>query len=45
MTTEAAPAGGPPDAPDEPGGPGLDWDAFDRERERWADRRTPAGTA
>lgn len=39
------PGGGPPDEPGGPGGPGQDWDAFDREREGWADRRTPAGAA
>lgn len=34
---------GPP--PDGPGPPGPDWEAFDRERRDWADRRTPAGAA
>jgi hypothetical protein len=36
--------GGPQPPPDAPGGPGLDWDAFDREREGWGRPRTPAGT-
>jgi len=32
-----------PRRPLDPGGSGLDWDAFDRERARWeAERRTPA---
>ena len=30
--------GGPQPPPDAPGGPGLDWDAFDRERERLVGR-------
>ena len=35
--------GGPGIPPDGSGGPGPDWEAFDREREDWAGGRAPAG--
>lgn len=30
---------GPPDDPEHPGASGLDWDDFDRVRDRWSDER------
>ena len=35
--------GGPHDPRPEPGGPTLDWEAFDRQREGWGAERGPVG--
>jgi hypothetical protein len=35
--------GGPHDPPPDPGGPSLDWEAFDRQREGWGTERGPVG--